>query len=175
MRGWSKHRLGHGLAVQPSRATVLHGLLQRAPVQSPRADHAWDGAVACSPAARRWLNGGKVMPEISRGSRGRCRARRRGQGRTGTVRRCKWRWATAFVDGEGAPVVAGGGDEALQLGRGEGVSDLQEILGIGSSGWSSPGSGGRRRCSARIREGEGAVGGWRRRFGHGKRWGSSGA
>jgi hypothetical protein len=92
-----------------------------------------------------------------------------------TVRRCKWRWATAFVDGEGAPVVAGGGDEALQLGRGEGVSDLQEILGIGSSGRSSPGSGGRRRCSAGIRKGEGAVDGWRRRSGHGKRWGSSGA
>jgi hypothetical protein len=39
-------------------------------------------------------------------------------------------------------MVAGGGDEALQLGSGEGVRDLQEISGIGSSGWSSPGSGG---------------------------------
>jgi hypothetical protein len=28
--------------------------------------------------------------------------------------------ATAFVGGEGAPVVAGGGDEVLQLERGEG-------------------------------------------------------
>jgi hypothetical protein len=59
-----------------------------------------------------------------------------------TVRRCKRRWAAAFIGGEGAPVVAGGGDESLQLGRGEGVRDLQEISGIGSSGRSSPGSGG---------------------------------
>jgi hypothetical protein len=58
-----------------------------------------------------------------------------------TVRRCKWRRAAAFVGGEGAPVVASGGDEVLQLGRGEGVRDLQEISGIGSSGRSSPGSG----------------------------------
>jgi hypothetical protein len=32
--------------------------------------------------------------------------------------------AAAFVGGEGAPVVAGGGDEVLQLGKSEGVSDL---------------------------------------------------
>jgi hypothetical protein len=98
-----------------------------------------------------------VLPEISRGSRGRCLARRRVQGHTGmagsTARWCKRRRAAAFVGGEGAPVVAGGGDEVLQLGRGEGVRDLQEILGIGSSGRSSPGGGGRRWCSARIREG----------------------
>jgi hypothetical protein len=30
-----------------------------------------------------------------------------------TVRRCKWRRAAVFVGGEGAPVVAGGGVEAL--------------------------------------------------------------
>jgi hypothetical protein len=75
-----------------------------------------------------------------------------------TVRRCKRRGAAAFIGGEGAPVVAGGGDEVLQLRRGEGVRDLQEISRIGSSGRSSPGSGGRRRCSAGIREGEGADG-----------------
>jgi hypothetical protein len=85
------------------------------------------------------------------------------------VRRCKRRRAAAFVGGEGAPMVAGGGDEALQLGRGEGVRDLQEISGIGSSGRSSLGSGGRRRCSAGIREGEGAAGGQRRRSGCGER------
>jgi hypothetical protein len=56
---------------------------------------------------------------------------------------------------EGAPGVAGGSDEVLQLGRGEGMRDLQEISGIGSSARSSPGSGGRWRCSAGIREGEG--------------------
>jgi hypothetical protein len=33
-----------------------------------------------------------------------------------TVRWCKRRRAAAFVGREGAPVVAGGGDEALQLG-----------------------------------------------------------
>jgi hypothetical protein len=82
------------------------------------------------------------------------------------VRRCKRRRAVAFV---------GGGDEALQLGRGEGVRDLQENSGIGSSGRSSPGSGGRRRCLALIREGEGAASGQRRRSRCGERWGSSGA
>jgi hypothetical protein len=40
------------------------------------------------------------------------------------VRGCQRRRAAAFVSGEGAPVVAGGGDEVLQLGRGEGVRDL---------------------------------------------------
>jgi hypothetical protein len=44
-----------------------------------------------------------------------------------TVRRCKWPRAAAFVGEEVAPMVAGGGDEALQLGRGEGVRDLQEF------------------------------------------------
>ncbi len=86
-----------------------------------------------------------------------------------TVRRCQRRRAAAFIGGEGAPVVAGGGDEVMQLGRGEGVRDLQEISGIGSSGRSSPGSGGRRRCSAGIHEGEGATGGHRWWSGCGER------
>jgi hypothetical protein len=55
-------------------------------------------------------------------------------------------------------VVTGRGDEILQLGRVEGVRDLQEISGIGSSGRSSSGCGRRRRCSAEIRKGEGADG-----------------
>jgi hypothetical protein len=46
-----------------------------------------------------------------------------------TVGRCKPRRAAAFIDGEGAPVIVGGGDEVLQLGRGEEVRDLQEISG----------------------------------------------
>jgi hypothetical protein len=92
-----------------------------------------------------------------------------------TVRRCQRRQAAAFIGGEGAPVVTGGGDEVLQLGRSEGVRNLQEILGIGSSGRSSPGSGERRRCSPGIREGEGGAGGRRWRSGCGERWGSSGA
>jgi hypothetical protein len=92
-----------------------------------------------------------------------------------TVRQCQRRRAAAFIGGEGALMVADGGDEVLQLRRGEGVRDLQEISGIGSSGRSSSGSGGRRRCSAGIREGEGAAGGRRLRSGCGERWGSSGA
>jgi hypothetical protein len=92
-----------------------------------------------------------------------------------TAMRHKWRRARKFVSGGDAPVVAGGGDEVLQLERGEGVRDLQEILGIGSSGRSSPRGGGWRRCSAGIREGEGATGVWRQRSECGERWGNSGA
>jgi hypothetical protein len=51
-----------------------------------------------------------------------------------TVRRCKRPRAAAFVGGEVAPVVVGGDDEALQLGRGEGVRDLQEFLGLAARG-----------------------------------------
>jgi hypothetical protein len=80
--------------------------------------------VAYSPAARRRqgvagdLEGvtGKVPDKEERTG-----AHRNGGS---TVRRCQWRRTTAFVGGEGAPVVAGGGDEVLQLGRGEGVRDL---------------------------------------------------
>jgi hypothetical protein len=92
------------------------------------------------------------------GKEERTRAHRNGGS---TVRRYQRRWAAAFVSEEGAPVVAGSGDEVLQLGRVEGVRDLQEISGIGSSGRNSPGSGGRRWCSAGICEGEGATGGRR--------------
>jgi hypothetical protein len=77
-----------------------------------------------------------------------------------TVRQCKQRRAAAFIGGEGALVVTGGGDEVLQLERGKGVMDLQEILGIG---W----------CSAGIREGEGTAGGRRQRSGCEERWGNS--
>jgi hypothetical protein len=70
----------------------------------------------------------------------------------GAVRRQRKSFGAAtFVGGEGALVVTGGGDEVLQLGRGEGVRDLQEIAEIGSSGRSSPRSGRRRRWSAGIR------------------------
>jgi hypothetical protein len=90
------------------------------------------------------------------------------------VRRCQRRRAAAFVGGEGSPVVAGVAEEVLQLGRGEEVRKLQEIPGIGSSGRSSPGRGGRRRRSAEFREGEAGSGGRRRRSGCGEwRGGSS--
>jgi hypothetical protein len=87
-----------------------------------------------------------------------------------TVRRRKRRWAAAFVGGEGAPV---GGDSGC--GRGKGVRKLQENARIGSSGRSSPGSGGRQRCSAGICEGEWAADARRRRYGCGEQWGGSGA
>jgi hypothetical protein len=92
-----------------------------------------------------------------------------------TVRRCKRRRAAAFVGGEGAPVGGDNGCGVLQHQRGKGVRKIQEIVGIGSSGRSSPGSGGRRRCSAGIHEGEWAAGGWRQRSCCGERWGGSGA
>jgi hypothetical protein len=92
-----------------------------------------------------------------------------------TVRRCKWHRAAAFVGGEGATVGGDSGCGFLQHRRGKGVRKMQEIAGIGSSGRSSPGSGGRRRCSAGIHEGEGAAGGRRWWFGCGERWGGLGA
>jgi hypothetical protein len=81
--------------------------------------------------------------------------------------------AAVFVGGEGAPVGGDGGCGVLQHRRGKGVRKLQEIAGIGSSGRSSPGSDGQRRCSAGIREGEWAAGGRRRRSECGERWGGS--
>jgi hypothetical protein len=159
MRGRPKHRLGHGLAAQPSGATGLLHAGRRGGV-----------LVGGSAVARRWqgvagyLKG--VMGKVP-GKEERTGAHRNGGS---TVRRCQRRRAAAFIGVEGAPVVAGGGDEVLQLGRGEGVRDLQEISGIGSSGRSSSGSGGRRRCSAEIHEGEGAAGGRRRRSRCGEWW-----
>jgi hypothetical protein len=161
------------------RATALRGLLcARAAPAVARSPHAGrrGGVLAGGSTVARWRQGiagdlegvtGKVP-----GTEERTTAHRNGGS---TVRRCQRRRAAAFVGGEGAPVVADGGDEVLQLGRGEGVRDLQEISGIGSSGRSSPGRGGRRRCLAGIREGEGAAGGRRLRSGCGERWGSSGA
>jgi hypothetical protein len=73
-----------------------------------------------------------------------------------------------FIGGEGVPVGGNGGCGVLQHWRGKGVRKLQENAGIGSSGRSSPESGGRRWCSAGIREGEWAGGGWRRRSGCGE-------
>jgi hypothetical protein len=90
-------------------------------------------------------------------------------------RRRKSFGAAVFVGGEGALVVADGGDEVLQLGRGEGVRGLEKIAGIGSSGRSSPGSGGQRRCSAGIHVREGGLRWLEAVVWHGKRWGELGA
>jgi hypothetical protein len=91
--------------------------------------------VACSAVARRRQG----VAGDHEGVTGKVSGKEERTGRTGTVRRCKQRRAAAFIRGEGAPVVTGGGDEILQLGRGESVRDLQEISGIGTSGRSSPG------------------------------------
>jgi hypothetical protein len=92
-----------------------------------------------------------------------------------TVRRRKRRQAAAFVGGEGAPVGCDSGCGVLQHRRGKGVRKLQEIAGIGSSGRSSQGSGGRWRCSAGIHKGEWVACGRRLRSVCGERWGGSGA
>jgi hypothetical protein len=108
-----------------------------------------------------------------------CKEERAGAQRNGgsMVRWCKRRRAAAFVGREGAPVGGDGRCGVLQHRRGKGARKLQEIVGIGSSGRSSPGSGGRRRCSAGIHEGEWAAGARcrRRRSGCGEWWGGSSA
>jgi hypothetical protein len=72
-----------------------------------------------------------------------------------TVRREESSGTTAFAGEEGALVVVVECDEVLQLGRGKGVRELQEIVRIGGSGRSSPGNGGKWRRSAGIRAREG--------------------
>jgi hypothetical protein len=146
MRGRPKRQLGHGLAAQPSWATRLRGLLRAHAART-------DAVTTRRPATGRRggvLTGGSAvaqwwqvvvgdLEEVTRKVSD--KEERIGAHRNdgSTVRWCKRHRSAAFVGGEGAPVVAGGGDEVLQLGRGGGVRDLQEILGIGSSGRSSPG------------------------------------
>jgi hypothetical protein len=145
-RGRSKRWLGHGLAAQPSGATGMCGHRAR------------DDAVACSAVARRRQSVAGDHEGVTGKVPGKEERTGAHQNGGSTVRRCQRRRAAAFVGGEGAPVVAGRGDEVLQLGRVEGVRVLQEISGIGSSGRSSPGSGGRRRCSEAAVRVRGAVG-----------------
>jgi hypothetical protein len=78
-----------------------------------------------------------------------------------TARREESSGTAAFASGEGAPVVVVECDEVLQLRRGMGVRDLQEIARIGGSGRSSPGNGGRwwRSAGIRAREGLPVAGG----------------
>jgi hypothetical protein len=72
-----------------------------------------------------------------------------------TVRQEESSGTAAFAGGEGVLVVVVRSDEVLQLRRGKGVRKSQGIARIGDSGRSSPGSGGRWRCSAGIRAREG--------------------
>jgi hypothetical protein len=135
----------------------------------------WRGGVLTggSAVARRWQG---VVGDLERVT-GKVPGRKESAGahRNGgsMVRRRKRHRAAVFVGGEGAPVGGDGGCGVLQHRRGKGVRKLQEIAGIGSSGRSSPGSDGQRRCSAGIREGEWAAGGRRRRSECGERWGVS--
>jgi hypothetical protein len=96
----------------------------RAPVRSPRADSARDGLVACSPAARQRQGVAGDLERVTGTVAGKEERAWAHQNGGSTVRPCKRRRAVAFIGGEGAPVVAGGGDEVLQLGRGEEVRDL---------------------------------------------------
>jgi hypothetical protein len=87
-RGRPTSWLGHGLAAQPSGANSLRGPLQRAR----------DGTVACSSAARRWLDGGKVAGDLEGGHRE--GAGQGGEGRGAPERR---------VDSEAAQTASDGG------------------------------------------------------------------
>jgi hypothetical protein len=62
-----------------------------------------------------------------RGAQRRCRARRRGQGRTGTVRRRKQRRAAVFNGGGVGPVVVDERGEVLQLEGDPGVRRRRSI------------------------------------------------
>jgi hypothetical protein len=179
MRGRSKHRPGHGLAAQPSGATSPRGLLRtragavtmRRPCVGRHGGVLAGGSVV---AQRRQFVAGDLKGVTGKvpGKEERAGAHRNGGS---TVRRRKRRRVAVFIGGEGAPVGGDGWCGVLQHRRGKGVRRLQKIAGIGSSGRSSPGSGGRWRCSARIHEGEWAAGGRRQRSRCGERWGGSGA
>jgi hypothetical protein len=77
-----------------------------------------------SAVARRWQGVARDLEGVT----GKVPGKEEGTGahRNGgsTVRGYQRRRAAAFVSWEGALVVAGGGDEILQLRRGEGVRDL---------------------------------------------------
>jgi hypothetical protein len=94
MRDRSDGQLGQGLAAWPSRGGGPRAAARR------RGHHAWDGAVACSAPARRWLAGGKVLPKISRWPQG-----GGGAGQGGGGRGAPEQWA----DGEAAQMASGGG------------------------------------------------------------------
>jgi hypothetical protein len=134
MRGRPKSRLGHGLAAQPSGANGLRGgvLTGGSAVAQRREGVAGDLEGAT----------GKVS-----GKEERVGVPQNGES---TTRREESSGTAAFA-GEGAPVVVVECDEVLQLGRGKGVRELQEIARIGGSGRSAPGNGGRWRRSAGIR------------------------
>jgi hypothetical protein len=170
----AERRLGHGQAAQPRGARACCARAACASARSPHAGRR-GGALAGGSAVARGRQGAAGGLE---GVMGKAPGMEEGTGAHrnsgSTVRRCQRRQAAAFVGGEGSPVVAGVAEEVLQLERGEGVRKLQEIPGVGSSGRSSPGRGGRRRRSAEIREGEAGSGGQRLRSGCGEwRGGSS--
>jgi hypothetical protein len=175
----AERRLGHGLAAQPSGATGLRGQLRArascAPARSPRVG--WRGGVLAggSAVARRRQGVAGDLEGVTGKASGKLERTEAHRNGGSTVRRCQRRRAAAFIGCEGSPVVTGMAEEVLQLGRGTGVRKLQEISGIGSSGKSSPGRGGRQRRSTEIREGEAGSDGQRRRCGCGEWQGGSSA
>jgi hypothetical protein len=126
--------------------------------------------VACLAAARRWLDGDKVLPEISRGVTGKVSGKeeRAGAHRNGgsTVRRRKRRRAAAFVSGGVALVVVDVRGGVLQHQCRRGKLRLAPILEMARLGGRSPERGGRRRCSDGVRCGGGALVAKNRRGGH---------
>jgi hypothetical protein len=119
MPGRPKSRLGHGLVAQPSMATGLRTLLQRARVGRRGGMLAGGSAVARRrQGVARDLEGvtGKVP-----GKEERAGAHRNGGS---TARLEESSETAAFAGGEGAPVVVVECDEVLQLGRERGVWKL---------------------------------------------------
>jgi hypothetical protein len=113
MRGRPKCRLGHGLAAQPSGATGLRCLLRAhaGAVTTRRPRTGWHGGVLTGSSAVARLRKG-VARDLE-GVTGKVPGK---EERTGAhrnsgskVRRCQRCQAVAFVGGEGAPVVTGGG------------------------------------------------------------------
>jgi hypothetical protein len=103
MRDRPNHRLGHGLAAQPSGATGLRGLLRARAARARRPCAGWRGGVLTggSAVARRWLGIAGDLEGVTRKVPG--KEERAGTHRNGgsMVRRCKRHRTVAFVSGEG--------------------------------------------------------------------------
>jgi hypothetical protein len=116
--------------------------------------------VACSPVARRWLDGDKVFPEISKGVTRKVPGKEERAGAhwngASTVRRRKRRQAAAFIGGGVALVVIDMREGVLQRRCGRGKLRLAPIWEMARFGGRSPKRGGRRRRSDGVRRGRGA-------------------
>jgi hypothetical protein len=127
--GWPEQPRGRGLAARPNggkRPVWPAAMRARRTLVtwSPCAVCMCSGAVTHSPMARRWLDGGKVLPESTGGVPGRHQVRRVETGLTETVgrrwgggkrpaRRCSTvvgslRWSLTCVEGSCSTGVEGG-------------------------------------------------------------------